>query len=165
MITLKDYAEKKRVSYEAVRKQVNRYRSELGEHLYRHGRTQYLDEEGEAFLDKKRLSNPVVLIEKNKDDQIEELQQENDNLRIKIMELQEQLLASKDLLLDMTGKVAMADYSQRLLEQKEADVQSLKALKEESEKKLTEKEEELQKVKEELGNYRPSIFGLYKKIK
>ena len=49
MISLKDYAKKKNVSYEAVRKQVNRYRDELGDHLYKKDRTQYLDEEGEAF--------------------------------------------------------------------------------------------------------------------
>lgn len=165
MVTLKEYASKKNVSYEAVRKQVNRYRDELGEHLYKHGRTQYIDEEGEKFLDNKRLSNPVVLVEKNKDEQLDELQRENDNLRVKIMELQEQLLSSKDLLLDMTGKIAMADYSKWLLEQEEADVRRLKEEKKESEQKLMEKEEELQKVKEELGTYRPSVFGLYRKIK
>lgn len=165
MVTIKEYAAKKNVSYEAVRKQVNRYRVELGEHLYKHGRTQYLDEEGEAFLDNKRLSNPVVLVEKNKDEQLDELQRENDSLRIKIMELQEQLLSSKDLLLDMTGKVAMADYSKRLLEQKEADVRSLQQQQEESERKLIEKEDELKKAQEELESYRPTVFGLFKKVK
>lgn len=165
MVTIKEYAAKKNVSYEAVRKQVNRYRGELGEHLYKHGRTQYLDEEGEAFLDNKRLSNPVVLVEKNKDEQLDELQRENDSLRIKIMELQEQLLSSKDLLLDMTGKVAMADYSKRLLEQKESDVRSLQQQQEESERKLMEKEDELKKAQEELESYRPTVFGLFKKVK
>lgn len=100
MISLKDYAKKKNVSYEAVRKQVNRYRDELGDHLYKKDRTQYLDEEGEAFLDKKRSSNPVILVEHDKDEQIESLQMQNNNLQIKIMELQEQLIKSKDQLLE-----------------------------------------------------------------
>lgn len=33
MITLKEYAEKKHVSYEVIRRDVNRFRKELGEHL------------------------------------------------------------------------------------------------------------------------------------
>lgn len=100
MITLKDYAKKKNVSYEAVRKQVNRYRDELGDHLYKKDRTQYLDEEGEAFLDEKRASNPVILVEHDKDEQIEELNRQNEALKIKIMELQDQLIKSKDQLLE-----------------------------------------------------------------
>lgn len=100
MISLKDYAKKKNVSYEAVRKQVNRYRDELGDHLYKKDRTQYLDEEGEAFLDRKRASNPVILLEHDKDEQIDELKQQNESLKIKIMELQDQLIKSKDQLLE-----------------------------------------------------------------
>lgn len=100
MISLKDYAKKKNVSYEAVRKQVNRYRDELGDHLYKKERTQYLDEEGEAFLDEKRASNPVILVEHDKDEQIEELTHQNEALKIKIMELQDQLIKSKDQLLE-----------------------------------------------------------------
>lgn len=100
MISLKDYAKKKNVSYEAVRKQVNRYRDELGDHLYKKERTQYLDEEGEAFLDQKRASNPVILVEHDKDEQIEELTHQNEALKIKIMELQDQLIKSKDQLLE-----------------------------------------------------------------
>ena len=100
MISLKDYAKKKNVSYEAVRKQVNRYRDELGDHLYKKDRTQYLDEEGEAFLDQKRASNPVILVEHDKDEQIEELTHQNEALKIKIMELQDQLIKSKDQLLE-----------------------------------------------------------------
>lgn len=34
MITLKEYAEKKHVSYEVIRRDVNRFRKELGEHLH-----------------------------------------------------------------------------------------------------------------------------------
>lgn len=104
MISLKDYAKKKNVSYEAVRKQVNRYRAELGDHLYRFERTQYLDEEGEAYLDRKRASNPVILIAHDKDAQIEELIQQNESLKIKVAELQEQVIQLQDRLLLLTAK-------------------------------------------------------------
>lgn len=96
MISLKEYAKKKNISYEAVRKQVNRYRDELGEHLSKQGRTQFLDEEAEQFLDDKRAANPVIIVEHDKDEQIEQLKAENKNLLLKVAALQEQLLQEKD---------------------------------------------------------------------
>ena len=54
MISIKDYAKNKGVSYEAVRKQVNRYKDELDGHIHKQNRTQYLDDEAVTFLDSKR---------------------------------------------------------------------------------------------------------------
>ena len=70
-VSLKDYAEQKRVSYEAVRQQVIRYKKELGNHIIRDGRQQFLDEEAVAFLDEKRQKNPVTVIQQDKNEQIE----------------------------------------------------------------------------------------------
>lgn len=100
MINLKDYAKKQGISYEAIRKQVARYRDELGEHISYQGKTQYLDEIAEEFLDGKRAVNAIHIIEHDKDEQIEDLKHQNELLKMKIMELQEQLIASKDQLLD-----------------------------------------------------------------
>ena len=99
MISIKNYAEKCGVSYEAVRKQVSRYRADLGDHIIIQGRTQYLDDEAVLFLDNKRAVNPVIIVENEKNDQIEELKEQNENLKIKIMELQDQLIRSQDQLI------------------------------------------------------------------
>ena len=103
MITIKDYAKKHNVSYEAVRQQINRYREELGEHIIKYDRTQYLDEEAEAFLDGKRASNPVIVYEASKDNRIEELEEEvkrlNALLQVRageISKLAERVLALTD---------------------------------------------------------------------
>lgn len=121
MISLKEYAQKKNISYEAVRKQVNRYRNELGDHLYKKDRTQYLDEEGEAFLDQKRASNPVILVEHDKDEQIEDLTRQNESLKVKIMELQDQLIKSKDQLLERDQQlIELKDQLYLLTEKQEA---------------------------------------------
>lgn len=74
VISLKDYAAQKNISYEAVRQQVVRYKDELGSHVIRDGRQQFLDEEAVAFLDAKRQKNPVAIIQQNKDEQIAELE-------------------------------------------------------------------------------------------
>lgn len=93
MITLKEYAEKKHVSYEVIRREVNKYRKELGEHLYKENRTQYLDSEAEAFLDMKR--NEINQKELHKDVQIKKLKAENAELKEQILELQKELLEEK----------------------------------------------------------------------
>lgn len=96
MVSIRDYAKNKGVSYEAVRKQVNRYKKELGEHISKVNRTQYLDDEAVAFLDSKRAESPIIILENNKDEQIFRLENENKNLLIKVAELQEELLREKD---------------------------------------------------------------------
>lgn len=86
VISLKDYAKQNNISYEAVRQQVVRYKDDLAEHIIRDGRQQFLDEEAVAFLDAKRQKNPVAIIQMDKDEQIEALRREKENLLIKVAE-------------------------------------------------------------------------------
>lgn len=96
MLSIKEYARSKNISYEAVRKQVKRYHKELEGHISVSNRTQYLDEEAIAFLDAKRESNPIVMYESSKDEEIQRLSNENKLLLMKVTELQDALLAEKD---------------------------------------------------------------------
>lgn len=97
MITIKDYARGKGVSYEAIRKQINRYKKkELAGHIITKNRTQYIDDDGIVFLDQKRKENPVVIVQAEKSEEIERLKEENRNLLIKIGELQDRLIKSQD---------------------------------------------------------------------
>lgn len=96
MVTIREYAKNNGVSYEAVRKQVNRYKGELQSHITKVNRTQYLDDEAVAFLDSKRAENPIIIMESNRDDEIKRLEMENKALLVKVAELQEALLAEKD---------------------------------------------------------------------
>lgn len=96
MISMKDYALKHNISYEAVRKQVKRYQNELQSHIHKVGRTNYLDEEAEAFLDDKREKNPVVVVEDGRKDEIQRLHDENKALLLKITELQSLLIDEKE---------------------------------------------------------------------
>lgn len=96
MITIKQYAKDKNVTYEAVRQQVVRYKKELDGHVFKEKRTQYLDDYAIEFLDNKRAENPVVILESGKDEEIERLSKENKLLLLKITELQDMLLREKD---------------------------------------------------------------------
>ncbi len=116
MITLKEYAEKHGISYEAVRKQVKRYREELGDHLQIKGRTQYLDEAGAAFLDSKRAGSPIIIMEQSKDELIEELKADNAALKDQVLRLQELIIRRDDRLMELQEQLllltARADPSQ-----------------------------------------------------
>ncbi len=98
MISLKDYAKNKGISYEAVRKQVSRYREELEGHIQKVNRTQYLDDEAVAFLDAKRQENPIVIYEVSKDEEIQRLTDENKALLVQIAQIQNELIQTQKAL-------------------------------------------------------------------
>lgn len=112
VISLKDYAKNNNISYEAVRKQVVRYAAELGEHLIRDGRQQFLDEEAVAFLDEKRKKNPVVLYEIAKDEEIDRLEEQNKNLLLELASVQKQLIKAQEdmrILNEQNSKIALLE--------------------------------------------------------
>lgn len=96
MVTIKDYATSKGVSYEAVRKQVKTYAAELEDHITKKNRTQFLDEFAIEFLDNKRAENPIVIINEGREAELQALREENKALLVKIATLQEQIIAKSD---------------------------------------------------------------------
>lgn len=95
LTTLKEYARQKGVTYEAVRKQIVRYKDELGEHLVRDGRQQLLDEDAVKFLDEHREKNPVIVFQQNKDEELKTLREKNTRLLERNIELMEENHAHK----------------------------------------------------------------------
>lgn len=118
MISIKEYAKSKNVSYEAIRKQISRYKNDLEGHISKVGRTQYLDDQAVSFLDKKRADNPIIVMETDKDEEIAVLQEENKRLLLKLTEVQDALLQVKD-------QAAIAEKQQYLLEEKENQISEL----------------------------------------
>ena len=82
----------KNVSYEAIRKQVNRYKTELEGHIHKVNRTQYLDDKAVAFLDSKRTESLVILLQMDKDEEIQRLSDENKALLVQIAQIQNELI-------------------------------------------------------------------------
>lgn len=149
VITLRDYAKQNNISYEAVRKQVVRYADELGDHIIKDGRQQFLDEEAVAFLDSKRQKNPVAIIQMDKDAQIKSLRNEKEALLIKIASIQDELLQEKNKVaqlqeaektiarLEANNEVAEAE--RRKVEEQNAVLQQELERKTESERALAER--------------------------
>jgi predicted nuclease with TOPRIM domain len=115
MISLKDYASKNNISYEAVRQQVKRFEKELVGHITQVGRTRFLDDEAERFLDERRKTNPVVVLERSKDEEVERLEQENKMLLLKVAKLQDELIEEKEQVKVLQGeKIALLEEQKHL---------------------------------------------------
>lgn len=119
VISLKDYAKQHNISYEAVRKQVSRFKDDLSGHIIQDGRQQLLDEEAVAFLDARREKNPIAIIQQDKDDTISTLEAENKNLLQKVALLQDELLNEKNQRIELAGKIAKIE----LLEERAASAE------------------------------------------
>lgn len=125
VISLKDYAAEKGISYEAVRQQVVRYKEELDPHIIRDGRQQFLDEEAVAFLDAKRQKNPVAIIQQDKNEQIEALEEQVKQLLIKTASQADRISELAQWKADNAVAIAQAHQTQLLLDNAQRDVKLL----------------------------------------
>lgn len=157
LMTIKQYAQSQHISYEAVRRQVSAHKQELQDHIVRRGRTMFLDETAVEFLTQRRRESPVIVLEQSKDETIADLKEQIDALRVQLMAAQNELLKSKDHIIEL------AEESRKSLEAqtKYAALLEDNESKDEQIRELTEQRDAAQK---EASSYQPSWFGLYKKV-
>ena len=140
MISIKEYAAAKEISYEAVRKQVKRYSKELDGHITVSYRTHYLDDYAVNFLNQRRMVKPIVVVDDENVQEMRNLQQENKDLAAANRDLMEKLLKAQNMI------IALKDESNDLkLAVKELETKLL--LEETTAKELQEVKEELQQEK------------------
>ena len=158
MITIKDYAKQKGVSYEAIRKQIKRYDAELEGHLIKQNRFLMLDDEAVQFLDGKRSENPVIVYEQNKDEELEQLRQENKMLLIQMHTVQDQLgKVQQKLIAEMSTtklltqeKVQYLEYKAQS-EQKELQLQDLAKARDAAQARADQQEAVLRLKEQQIG--------------
>ena len=158
MITIKDYAKQKGVSYEAIRKQIKRYDAELEGHLIKQNRFLMLDDEAVQFLDGKRSENPVIVYEQNKDEELEQLRQENKMLLIQMNTVQDQLgKVQQKLIAEMSTtklltqeKVQSLEYKAQS-EQKELQLQDLAKARDAAQARADQQEAVLRLKEQQIG--------------
>lgn len=158
MITIKDYAKQKGVSYEAIRKQIKRYEEELEGHLVKQNRFLMLDDEAVQFLDSKRSENPVIVYEQNKDEELEQLRHENKVLLIQMNTVQDQLgKVQQKLIAEMNTtklltqeKVQYLEYKAQS-EQKEIQLKDLARARDAAQAKADQQEAVLRLKEQQIG--------------
>lgn len=158
MISIKDYAKENGISYEAVRRQVKQYKSELEDHIQVSGKTQFLDEVAVAFLNGHRSKNPIVTYDKDTSIRIKELEQENRELLKESKEAYKMISALENWKSENSVAISSAQANLKLLEEKEETISTMKDLLETANKSIETLREEktaaVQEVREELGQER-----------
>lgn len=126
LLTIKEYAKKKNITYEAVRKQIQKYKDdELKDHIIKKNKTQYLDEYAVDFLDNRRRESPVLLYQMEKDEEIETLKRERENLLIKIAAQADKIAELSEWKADNSLAIAEAKQQVFLLEEKNRTIDAL----------------------------------------
>lgn len=95
MMTIRQYAEKRGISYEAARQLVNRHDDVLEVHIHKQGRTRLLDDEAVTLLDDLRQQQRFIVQQVNPHEEIEALRAENKALLIKLDQLHDELHAEQ----------------------------------------------------------------------
>lgn len=140
MISMKDYAKQSGLSYEAVRKKVNRYEKELEGHIKKQHRTKYLDEYAVEFLEAHRDHKTMQIIEP--DEYCKSLEKAN-------RELLEMLNNAKDRIIELTEANAELQIAEK-------EVKLLEEYREEDKARIKD-------LERELSQFKAVGFGLYKK--
>lgn len=112
MENIKNYAKTRNISYEAARKQVKRYSVELEGHIRTQNRTQYLDNYAVELLDSHRQSSPIVIMQQDKDDELQQLRTENKALLQQVAALQDKLLTAQENAIAAAKQTVLLDAAQ-----------------------------------------------------
>ena len=177
MVTIKDYADSQNVSYEAVRKQIVRYKDELDGHIAVKNRTQYLDDWAVKFLTGRRREHPVILVNQEKDESIETMKQHIESLRAQLMQAQNELLSSKDRIIALQDELKagiedktkyqllLTDHEEqrKKLEDAEEAIQSERELRRDLQRQNEEQGKQIEELRKEADSYEKSWFGFYRK--
>jgi len=171
LVTLKQYAEEHKISYEAVRKQVIRYAEELSDHIIKQDRTQYLDPWAVEFLTNRRRESPIVLMNMDQSEENERLKEEVESLRVKLMTAQNELLKEKDRIIELQdeAKKTLEDRARytALLEESKAKDEKLKEAEDQIRTIQTERESDqltIETIRKEADDLRKKSEEDQKKI-
>lgn len=112
VMSIKDYARARKITYEAARQQVKRYEKELQGHIHRQNRTQYLDDYAVDLLDDHRQQSPVVIVNQDRDAELEQLRAENKTLLQQVAMLQDKLLTAQESAIEAAKQTVLLDAAQ-----------------------------------------------------
>ena len=110
--SIKNYAKSRKITYEAARQQVKRYEKELQGHIHRQNRTQYLDDYAVDLLDDHRQQSPVVVVNQDRDAELEQLRAENKTLLQQVAMLQDKLLTAQESAIEAAKQTVLLDAAQ-----------------------------------------------------
>lgn len=117
-MTIKEYAASRGKTVQAVYKQIHaKENAEAKDHIRKEKRgnksVQILDDEAIRILDDASRQTPVIITQTVKDTELENLRLENENFKIKIMELQEKLISAHEKISCLQEQLLLAEKTEK----------------------------------------------------
>lgn len=170
--TLKEFADQHGISYEAARKSFARYEADLEGHTITKDRTRMLDEYAVKFLEEKRRSNPVVVVNEDAREEIRKQAEEIESLKAQLLAAQNELLAAQQACLKVKDRVIELQETARAalimkedLERQKQETEDLREQQKENEYVIKTLMQERNEARAEADSYTKSLFGFYRRKK
>lgn len=160
MKTVKQYAEEKGVSHQAVYKMISTHESELRDFIFVQDRTRFLTPEAEELLDGYRKKSQIVIEREDANETIETLKKQIEMLLTENAKQANRIAELAEWKADKAVAIAGAEQQKLLLEERTKRVEQLESTAREAEDKLRQAEERAQQLKEEMS--RP--LSLYERL-
>lgn len=158
ILLLIDFARSRNEKTDTIRKYISRHKKEFEGHISFSGTKMEIDDEAYSLLDKVYpLQEQIQIVE-------------DTEIRKNLMQAQELIIQLQMQMMEMQEKVALAKASKVLLEDREQQIAEMGAEKKELKEQIADKEKKIEDERaknenliSELGKFRKTIFGFYRK--
>jgi chromosome segregation ATPase len=170
--SIKEYASSRGISYEVVRRQMKRYANELEKFTTKQGRQTYLNDQGVEFLDQHRAPKTLVVEYPDNElkDEIERLRAQIEHYRDTIDRLNATIIEKdkeqSQLIEDKTRYqtlLEIRDNEHAQLEQAQKELTESRSDLKHTALELENVKAELKEKADEVGRFKKTLFGLYRR--
>lgn len=148
MKTIKQYAEEKGVSHQAVYKMISTHESELRDFIFVQDRTRFLTPEAEELLDGYRKKSQIVIEREDANETIETLKKQIEMLLTENAKQANKIAELAEWKAEKAVAIASAEQQKLLFEERTKRVEQLESTTKETMEKLREAEDKLQQSEE-----------------
>lgn len=148
MKTIKQYAEEKGVSHQAVYKMIATHENELRDFIFVQDRTRFLMPEAEELLDGYRKKSQIVIEREDANEKIETLKKQIEMLLTENAKQANKIAELAEWKAEKAVAIAGAEQQKLLLEERTKRVEQLESTAKEAMDKLREAEDKLQQSEE-----------------
>lgn len=160
MKTIKQYAEEKGVSHQAVYKMISTHENELRDFIFVQDRTRFLMPEAEELLDGYRKKSQIVIEREDANEKIETLKKQIEMLLTENTKQANKIAELAEWKAEKAVAIAGAEQQKLLFEERTKRVEQLESAAKETMDKLQRAEERAQQLEEEMS--RP--LSLYERL-
>lgn len=162
MLSVKEYSESRHISQTAIRKKLARYKDDLEGHVIVVNRKRMLDEVAMEFLDARQQPREIII--QQADDvaqqELEELRAKLQLMKDQILTLQSSLINARDENINLIEQKAKTEL---LLDLRQTENTELREQLDNTMKKAVEMETRAEIAEKEIGKFKKSLFGFYRR--